>query len=97
MLKLVFKNAKVRDDGFGLYVNGKSLENIISTALGTRVGNDYSNSTFSSDCCNIIINIDPQPVSTYIETDEEAWHDVAEMEEDKREQFEESKKTSPEE
>ena len=97
MLKLVFKNARVQDDGFGLSVNGKSLESIISTALGTRVDGNYGTSSFRSDCCNVTINIDPQPVTTYIETDEEAWHDLAEMEEEKREQFEKSKKTSPEE
>ena len=30
MLKLVFTHAEVRDSGFGLEVNGKSLEDIIS-------------------------------------------------------------------
>ena len=39
MLKLEFQNAVARDSGYGLEVNGKSLEEIISTALGTRAGN----------------------------------------------------------
>ena len=97
MLKLIFKNAKVRDTGFGLSINGESLDNIISTALGTKVDSNYGVSTFSSECCNVIISIDPQPITTFIETDEEVWHDVAEMEECKREQFEKSKKTNSEE
>lgn len=35
MLKISFTNAEVSDHGYGLEVNGKSLEDIISTALGT--------------------------------------------------------------
>ena len=42
MLKLEFKGAEVHDGGYGLEVNGKSLEDIISIALGTKVkGKDY--------------------------------------------------------
>lgn len=37
MLKISFTNAEVSDHGYGLEVNGKSLEDIISTALGTTV------------------------------------------------------------
>lgn len=37
MLKISFTNAEVSDHGYGLEVNGKSLEDIISTALGTKV------------------------------------------------------------
>ena len=33
MLKISFTNAEVSDHGYGLEVNGKSLEDIISTAL----------------------------------------------------------------
>lgn len=36
MLKISFTNAEVSDHGYGLEVNGKSLEDIISTALGTK-------------------------------------------------------------
>ena len=37
MLKISFTNAEVSDHGYGLEVNGKSLEDIISTALGTNL------------------------------------------------------------
>lgn len=37
MLKISFTNAEVLDHGYGLEVNGKYLEDIISTALGTKV------------------------------------------------------------
>ena len=37
MLKISFTNAEVSDHGYGLEVNGKSLEDIISTALGTKL------------------------------------------------------------
>ena len=33
MLKIQFTNAQVKDDGYGLSVNGKELAEIISTAL----------------------------------------------------------------
>ena len=70
MLKLVFTHAEVRDSGFGLEVNGKSLEDIISEALGTKAkGLDYNDK------------------ETLIETDDEKFHSVEEMEEDQRERF----------
>lgn len=37
MLKISFTNAEVSDHGYGLEVNGKSLGDIISTALGTKL------------------------------------------------------------
>lgn len=40
MLKISFTNAEVSDHGYGLEVNGKSLEDIISTALGTKLNTD---------------------------------------------------------
>ena len=91
MVKLEFTNATAEDSGYGLEVNGKSLEEIISTALGTRVGNEYGRSSglqkFKSNCCNITIIIDPQPQSELIENDKDVWHSVKELEEDMREQF----------
>ena len=45
MLKISFTNAEVSDHGYGLEVNGKSLEDIISTALGTKV-NQICNKVF---------------------------------------------------
>lgn len=102
MVKLEFTNAIVTDDGFGLEVNGKELNQIISTALGTRVGGraGYGSGLpkFKSNCCNVTVIIDPKPVTTNIETDEEVWNSVKELEEEKREQFEKkNEKTDPEE
>ena len=93
MLKLTFKNAQVEDNGLGLHVNGKDLEEIISTALGTRVGDRYGYNSglprFKSNCCDIIIIIDPQPTDVEIETDDEVWYSVKDLEDNKREQYEE--------
>ena len=54
MLKLEFQNAVAEDHGYGLEVNGKSLEEIISTALGTRAGGKggYTSGlpSFKSNC-----------------------------------------------
>ena len=102
MIKLEFKNADVHDSGYGLTVNGNSLENIISTALGTRVGSlsgrDNGFKPFESNCCNITVIIDPQPVTTYIADDDYEYESVEDLEEEKREQFEKkNEKTDPEE
>lgn len=91
MLKIQFTNAQVEDTGYGLSVNGKELAEIISTALGTRVGNSYGYNSgipsFKSNCCNVTVIIDPQPVAETIETEEEVWHGVKDLEEAKREQY----------
>lgn len=105
MLKLEFQNAVVEDGGYGLEVNGKSLEAIISTALGTRVGDKSSYSSglprFKSNCCNITVIIDPKPVSTIIEDDENVYRTVEDLEEDARDRYErikaENAKADPEE
>ena len=94
MLKIEFQNAVVRDRGYGLEVNGKSLEDIISTALGTKVGEKKAGygsdiPEFKSTCCNITVIIDPQPITTLIENDFTIYYSVEEMEEEKREQFKE--------
>lgn len=93
MLKIEFTNAQVEDNGYGLSVNGKELEKIISTALGTRVGDKggYGSGlpSFKSNCCNVIVIIDPQPVTATITDDEGSWDSVEEMEEDMREQYQE--------
>ncbi len=90
MLKIQFTNAKVEDHGYGLYVNGSDLVNIISTALGTRVDNNYGYGSglpsFKSNCCNVTVIIDPQPVTTRIECGRGSWDSVEAMEEDMREQ-----------
>ena len=63
MLKISFTNAEVSDHGYGLEVNGKSLEDIISTALGTKVkGNGGYGSglpSFSSNSCDVTVTINP--------------------------------------
>ena len=93
MLKLTFTNAQVEDHGFGLTVNGRDLDEIISTALGTRVGNTYGHNSglpvFKRNCCKVTVTIEPQPVSESIETGAEAWFSVKDMEKDKREQYKE--------
>lgn len=93
MLKLVFTHAEVRDSGFGLEVNGKSLEDIISEALGTKVKglnyNDPRLKPFSSNSCDITVMICPHDKETLIETDEEVFHSVEEMEGDLCGRFEE--------
>lgn len=102
MVRIEFTNAVAYDNGYGLYVNGKRLENIISTALKTRVDGvhscDSNLAKFDSGCCDISIIIKPQPVTEYIETDKEIWRSVKEMEEDVENEYTEKiKKTDPEE
>lgn len=91
MLKLEFQNAVAEDHGYGLEVNGKSLEEIISTALGTRAGgkSGYNSGlpSFKSNCCDIIVIIDPKPVTVNIEDDSTVWESVKELEEDRIEQY----------
>lgn len=101
MIKLEFNNAKVSDNGFGLKVNGKYLEEIISTALGTRVDSNYGAgdglNEFKSNCCNVTVIIDPQPVTTHIEDNVYEYASVEDMEADKREQFKKNAEKHPEE
>lgn len=93
MLKIKFTNAQVDDNGYGLEVNGKLLSEIISTALGTRVGNHYGYGAglpcFESNCCNVTVIIDPQPVGVIIDDGVNGWTSVRKMEEEKREQYKE--------
>ena len=98
MLKIQFTNARVEDSGYGLIVNGKILSEIISTALGTKVGNIYGYGSglpnFGSNCCNVTVIIDPQSVVEEIETEEELWHSVEDLEECKHEQYQEAIKAT---
>ena len=93
MLKIHFTNAKVEDRGYGLSVNGRDLEDIISTALGTKVGNNYGHGSglpsFESNCCNVTVIIDPQSVTATITNDGNGWGSVEEMEEYMCEQYQE--------
>lgn len=92
MVKLDFQNVVVKDTGYGLTVNGKSLEDIISTALGTKLGDHRATygspiKSFESNCCNISILIDPQPVTEHIETDSKIFDSVEILEEDAKELY----------
>lgn len=86
MVKLEFKNAVAKDSGYGLEVNGKSLEDTISTALGTKLkGKGGYNSglpEFYSNCCDITVIIDPKPTSCEIEIAENVWNSIKDMEDD---------------
>ena len=96
MLKIEIKNAVVEDRGYGPDVNGEGLCDIISTALGTKVGKTRAGygklcdvlKPFRSNCCDVTVLIDPKPASTLIEDGESIWNSVESMEEAKREQFE---------
>lgn len=101
MLKISFTNAEVSDHGYGLEVNGKSLEDIISIALGTKVNGSggYGSGlpSFSSNSCDVTVIINPHEGVCEIETEDEVWHSVAEMEAEKSEQFQtENAKADPE-
>lgn len=91
MLKISFTNAEVSDHGYGLEVNGKSLEDIISTALGTKLkGNGGYGSglpSFNSNSCDVTVIINPHNSICKIETEDNVWNSVAEMEAEKSEQF----------
>ena len=102
MLKISFTNAEVSDHGYGLEVNGKSLEDIISTALGTKVkGNGGYGSglpSFSSNSCDVTVIINPHDKECEIETEDNVWYSVEEMEAEKSEQFQkENAEADPEE
>lgn len=105
MLKLEFVNAVAEDSGYGLEVNGKSLEDIISIALGTKAGNHSGYNSglpkFKSNCCNVTVIIDPQLVTTHIEDEHNVYHTVKEPEEDAVAEYErikaENAKADPEE
>lgn len=99
MVKIIFVNAVVNDEGFGLVVNGKNLEDIISTALGTRsVSRGFTDlPKFESNCCDITITITPHDMKETIISGEDAWNSVKEMEEARQYEYEKAKKTDPEE
>ena len=98
MYKIEIKNAQVSDNGYGLYVNGKSLSDIISTLLGTKVGTktafvDNGLDDFYSNSCDITVTIKPHHVSEYFEDEEVSYNDLQAMEDIKYEQFEQKCKT----
>lgn len=90
-MRIDFTNAVVEDDGYGVEVNGRSLEAIISTALGTRLGDKggYSSGLpkFKANSCDVTVIITPYPTECTINTTNGVWHSVKEMEAEKSEQF----------
>lgn len=101
-MRIDFTNAVVEDDGYGVEVNGRSLEAIISTALGTRLGDKggYSSGLpkFKANSCNVTVIITPHPTECTINTNSGIWHSVKEMEAEKSEQFQkENAEADPEE
>lgn len=90
-MRIDFTNAVVEDDGYGVEVNGRSLEAIISTALGTRLGDKggYSSGLprFKANSCDVTVIITPHPTECTINTNSGVWHSVKEMEAEKNEQF----------
>lgn len=101
-MRVDFTNAVVEDDGYGVEVNGRSLEAIISTALGTRLGDKggYSSGLpkFKANSCDVTVIITPHPTECTINTNSGVWHSVKEMEAEKSEQFQkENAEADPEE
>lgn len=101
-MRIDFTNAVVEDDGYGVEVNGRSLEAIISTALGTRLGDKggYSSGLpkFKANSCDVTVIITPHPTECTINTNSGVWHSVKELEAEKSEQFQkENAETDPEE
>lgn len=90
-MRIDFTNAVVEDDGYGVEVNGRSLEAIISTALGTRLGDKggYRSGLprFKANSCDVTVIITPHPTECTINTNSGVWHSVKEMEAEKSEQF----------
>ena len=101
-MRIDFTNAVVEDDGYGVEVNGRSLEAIISTALGTRLGDKGGYSSrlprFKANSCDVTVIITPHPTECTINTNSGVWHSVKEMEAEKSEQFQkENAEADPEE
>ena len=97
MIKLEFRNVVAEDYGLGVRVDGRSLESIISTALGTAVttagGLRVSNNVFRSNSCDITVIIDPQPTSVRIEDGNNVFKSVGDLEECRYEQFKKEDET----
>lgn len=94
MVKLVFTNAEVEDSGWGLTVNGKSLEDIISMALGTKAeGVSYGDprqeklKKFKSNACDITVIIAPHAKEVMIEDDDNRYDSVEDLEEELNERI----------
>lgn len=92
MVEISIKNAIVKDSGYGLEVNGKSLEDIISNVLGTKAGDKggYSSGLpdFHCNSCDITITIDPHKAECEIKDGTEIYHSVEELWEARENEYE---------
>lgn len=93
MVEIRFNNAEVSDTGYGLRVNGKSIEDIISVALGVKAKAGYANGEnpvikpFSSNACDVVISISPHKQACRIDVGDDVFVSVEEMEEVRHEQY----------
>lgn len=91
MVEISIKNAKVNDSGYGLEVNGTSLEDIISNVLGTKAGNKggYGSGLqdFHCNSCDITITIDPHNTECEIKNGTEIYHSVKELLEARKNEY----------
>lgn len=92
MVEISIKNAKVQDNGYGLEVNGTSLEDIISNVLGTKAGNEggYSSGLpdFHCNSCDITITIDPHNTQCEIKDGTKVYSSVEELWEARKNEYE---------
>lgn len=94
MYKIDIKNAQVNDDGYGLYINGKALSDIISTLLGTKLGDKYAFTdddleVFYSNNCNITVTIEPNNTKVHIEDSRWTYDSMENLEEIRHGQYNE--------
>lgn len=72
MVQLNFTNVRLKDVGYGLEINGQSLEDILSAVLGVReMGDRYhqgdrTGKDFEAQCANLSLTIDVLPVKSEV-------------------------------
>lgn len=93
MVKVSIKNAQVEDNGYGIRVAGKDLEDIISNALGVKAGDHSSYNDnlpdFRCNSCDITLIIDPHPTECVVETDTEKFNSIKELWEARENEYKE--------
>ena len=77
MVKINIINAKVEDSGYGLRVNGKDLDEIISGALGVK---RYGDNRFYANACDVTVIIDPKETTFVVNRDDITFTSIEEME-----------------
>lgn len=92
MVKIKITNASVSDSGYGLRVDGKDLEDIISEALGVK---KYEG-RFEANACDITVIIEPKESTFKVEREDGIFTSIEEMEAALHE-HEETKETDTEE